>query len=144
MKHKHFILPFVLVALIAVTALAGCNGNHGGLDAPPSHAVESIQEIGQGETVFRLEITAPDGTLTAWDVNTNEETVGAALLAVGLIGGEETEFGLFVTEVNGVSANFDVNGAFWGFFIDGAFAITGVDTTAIESGVTYAFVYTQD
>jgi len=142
-KLSKFMLSWILVVLIAVIALTGCNGNdtNGGYDRPATEAAE--QTIGQGETVFRFEVTNPDETITVWDVSTDAETVGAALVAVGLIAGDESEWGLMVTQVNGITADFDADGAFWAFFIDGEFAMTGVDDTPIEAGVTYAFVYTQ-
>ncbi|MCL2563708.1 MAG: hypothetical protein FWE08_06705 [Oscillospiraceae bacterium] len=129
-----------LLILLVVFASAACGGQ-----ARPGEAdADAVAEIGQGETVFRFEVTDPDETVTAWDVHTDEATVGAALFAVGLIDGDETAWGLMVTEVNGVVADWDANGAFWGFFIDGEFAVTGVDATYIAPGVTYAFVYTAD
>ena len=141
-KLSKFMLSLALVVLIAVIALTGCSGNdtNGGYDTPTTEVAE--QAIGQGETVFRFEVTDPDEALTIWEVSTDAETVGAALVAVGLIAGDETEWGLMVTEVNGITADFDADGAFWAFFIDGEFAMTGVDDTPVEAGVTYAFVYT--
>ena len=135
------LLAMILVLLFLLTACG--EGGNGGASNPPPNAAENVQEIGQGETVFRLEVTDNNDTLTVWDVRTNEETVGAALVAVGLISGDETDFGLMVIEVNGVVADWDANQAFWAFHIDGEFAMTGADATYIESGATYAFVYTE-
>jgi hypothetical protein len=137
MKKRQFILPFVLVVLFAVTALSGCNGNTGPGDSP-----DTAQDIGHGETIFRFEATGDNGAVTAWNVHTDEATVGAALLAAGLIDGDVSDFGLMVTEVNGLTAVFD-DGFWWAFYIDGEMAVTGVDSTDIEPEKTYAFVYTQ-
>jgi len=142
MKRKYFILPFVLVALIAVTALTGCNGNSGGASAPPSEAVQGVYEIGQGAVVFRFEVVDDAEVLTVWEVSTDEETVAAALVGVGLISGDESDWGLMVIEVNGLVADWDANQSFWAFYIDGEFAMAGADATDIEPGATYAFVYT--
>jgi len=134
---KRRIIATLLVLFLLFTA-AACGGTSPG-PAPPADAV---QAIGQGATVFRFEVTDPEEAVTAWDVNTDETTVGAALLAVGLISGDESEWGLMVTTVNGITADWDANQAFWAFYIDGDFAMAGVDATDIEPGVTYAFVYT--
>jgi len=72
-------------------------------------------------------------------ISTDEETVGAALLGVDLIQGENTSFGLMVTTVDGISSNFDVDQTFWAFFIDGEFATQGVDSTVIDTSVVYEF-----
>jgi hypothetical protein len=105
--------------------------------------VEEIIEIGQGETVFRFEVKDDINRLSAWNVHTDETTVGAALLSVGLIAGEEQSMGFMVTTVNGITADFNANGTWWGFYVNGEFATSGVDSTHIEAGVTYAFVFTK-
>ena len=41
--------------------------------------------------------------------------------------------------VNGVTADYDKDGTYWAFYINGEYAMSGVDTTAVEEGATYAF-----
>jgi len=136
MKRKVFA---VLLIVLVLFATAACGGG-----APAPEDVDgAFQSIGTGDTVFQFVITGPDETVTGWDVHTDETTVGAALLGVGLIAGDESDWGLMVTEVNGIVADWDADGAFWAFYIDGEFAMIGVDAADIEPGVTYAFVYTQ-
>lgn len=138
MKRKFTrILSLILVALIAVTALSGCNGS----SAPPGHEGEG-ETIGTGATSFRFEVIDEEGNTRAWNVYTDETSVGAALLGVGLIAGIDSDFGLMVTHVNDIRADFMEDGAFWAFYVDGEFAMAGVDETDIEAGATYAFVYT--
>jgi len=84
-----------------------------------------------------------DGLYYAWGVSTDEETVGDALLAVGLINGETSAYGLYVTEVNGISAVYDTDKAYWAFYVDGGYATAGVDATEIEPDKKYSFVYTK-
>jgi len=125
---------FFIFALIALFILSGC-GREGPGDSP-----ETAENIGRGDTVFRFEVTDDTETVTAWDVRTDETTVGAALSEVGLIKGEvHSEFGLFVTEVNGMKLE---GNTYWALYIDGEYATLGVDSINIESGVTYAYVHT--
>nr|AGS52668.1 hypothetical protein [uncultured bacterium contig00045] len=173
MKHMRFILSFALVALIAVGALTGCGDNSntptGGTpptetsqgESPPPSGQQApsdppdgasdgtqtdgdAQDIGEGQTVFRFEVTGADGNTAAWNVHTDEDTVGAALIAVGLIEGEESSYGLYVKTVDGITADYDVDQSYWAFNIDGEYAMSGVDTTDIDPGKTYAFIYTKD
>ena len=66
-------------------------------------------------------------------------TVGAALLSLGLIAGEDSEYGLYVKTVNGVTVDYDQDGKYWAFYVDGEYAATGVDSTDITAGATYTF-----
>ena len=142
MKKRSFIfvLSVLLVALIAVTALTGCAA---GKNVPPATG-SAVQEIGEGGTAFAFEVTDDRGVVTRFKVSTDEKTVGAALLGVGLIQGEYSDYGLFVQTVNGLTADFNANKAYWAFYVNGGYAASGVDSTDIEPDTTYAFVYTRD
>ena len=63
--------------------------------------------------------------------------VGEALLDLGIVAGDTTEYGLYVKTVNGVTLDYDADGAYWAFYINGEYASTGVDSTNIEAGATY-------
>ena len=41
--------------------------------------------------------------------------------------------------VNGMAADYDKDGVYWAFYIDGEYAMTGVDATNITDGAQYAF-----
>ena len=143
MRSKFLTLLVILVALTAVMMLSGCDNNRDNrLEAALSSEVE-VQYIGTGDTTFRFEVLDLYDNVSVWYVSTDEETVGDALLALDLISGEYGAFGLFVSEVNGISADSVSDSAWWSFSIDGEFAMTGVDTTTIEQGRTYAFVLTE-
>lgn len=133
-----------MVMLAAMTILVGCAEDTNGTENGAVVESGTEQDIGQGDTTFRFEVVDPDEVLSVWNVSTSEETLGAALVAVGLIAGDDTEWGLMVSEVNGIVADFNANGAWWALWVDGEFAMTGVDGVYVESGATYAFVYTID
>ena len=62
-----------------------------------------------------------------------------ALLELELINGDEGQYGLYVKEVNGITADYDVDQTYWAFYVDGEYAMSSVDTTEIEDGKTYSF-----
>ena len=72
-------------------------------------------------------------------VNTDAETVGDALTELGILEGEEGPYGIYIKSINGVTADYDADGTYWAFYINGEYAMTGADVTAAESGVTYTF-----
>ncbi len=98
--------------------------------------------LGDGETTIEVEVKAGDEAVT-FTLNTNKATLGDALSEHGLIEGDEGAFGLYVKRVNGILADYDVNGAYWALYKDGEASLVGVDGTAISDGEHYELVYTK-
>ena len=95
--------------------------------------------LGVGQTMFLFTVVDKDGNETDFEIHTDKETVGEALLDLELIAGEDGDFGLYVKTVNGITADYEVDQTYWAFYVDGEYAMSGVDTTTIEEGKTYAF-----
>lgn len=102
----------------------------------------SYTTLGEGDTSFYLTVKDSDNTVTRFQISTNAATVGEALLQLELISGNETEYGLYVTTVNGIAADWDTEKAYWAFYINGEYAMTGVDSTEIVAGTTYELIKT--
>lgn len=94
--------------------------------------------LGEGEKQFELTVEYTDGTVDICTVKTDAETVGEALLDLGIIEGEDGPYGMYVKTVNNVTADFDKDGVYWAFYIDGEYATSGVDSTPIEDGKEYS------
>ena len=124
----------IMVMLIAV-AMVSC----GAPEIVEPITVEDGAVIGEGAVEFTVEITDVDANPVKVTVKTDEETVGVALEALGLISGEQTQYGLYVKTVNGITYDYDIDGKYWAFYVDGQYAVTGVDQTEITSGISYAF-----
>ena len=135
----------LLLALVMVLALAACgnkaqdNGGAGDdANVVTDGTVAAGATVGKGATAFTVEVAQLDGTSITFTVNTDKATVGEALLELGIVAGDDTEYGLYVKTVNGVTLDYDADGAYWAFYINGEYAMTGVDATNIEAGATYA------
>ena len=140
---KHSLSVAVLSVLIAVIVLFGCgcsdNKNDTATNDTAVSTVENaVQEIGEGETSFTFEVENGDEKST-FDVKTDKTTVGDALLELNLIAGDKSDYGLYVKTVNGVTADYDKDGTYWAFYINGEYALTGVDSTEITDGAVYKF-----
>lgn len=139
--HK---LLALLLALVMVLSLAACgNKAQGGDTGDDANTVTdgTVADgavVGQGKTAFTMEVAQLDGTSITFTVNTDKATVGEALLELGIVAGDDTEYGLYVKTVNGVTLDYDTDGAYWAFYINGEYAATGVDATNIEAGAVYA------
>lgn len=135
-KSLSFILCIVLITAMALTTI-GCNDNK--TDDPYyTVTVADGAVLGEGSTEFPLEIVDREGKSVNVTVKTDKTVVGQALLDVKLIAGDDGDFGLYVKAVNGVTADYDVDGKYWAFYINGEYAMSGVDTTDIVSGDSYA------
>ena len=94
-----------------------------------------------GEKTITVEVVLPDGS-TETAITTDEAYLGGALEQEGMIAGEESEYGLFVTAVNGVAAD-DSKEQWWCFTKDGESLATGVDSTSIADGEHYEITLTE-
>lgn len=127
-KMMRLILCTVLIAVMALMA-AGCGSKSAETTAPG--------------VSFTFVVTDLEGNESTFDITTSKATVGEALLDEGLIVGEDSEYGLYVTSVNGMAADWDNDQTYWAFYIDGEYAMTGVDATEVTEGATYSFVLTK-
>ena len=75
----------------------------------------------------------------SFEIHTDKTIVGEALLDLELIEGDMGDFGLYVKTVNGITADYDTDGTYWAFYVNGEYAMTGVDMTDIVDGDTYSF-----
>lgn len=102
-------------------------------------AEEGVTELGEGKMSFNFSVVDKDGNETKFVIHTDAETVGAALMELGLVEGDEGDYGLYVKKVNGILADYDVDKTYWAFYINGEYAMSGVDKTSITEGESYLF-----
>ena len=124
----------IVLALVLALGLAGCGS---ALAAKGDAVVTDGAVLGEGAHSFTLEIKDAEGKAVTATINTDEETVGAALSKLDIIQGEQSEYGLYVKVVNGITADYDKDQTFWAFYVDGASSQTGVDMTAVTDGSVY-------
>ena len=99
-------------------------------------------EFGEGAKTTVVEVKV-NNQVVKFTIHTDKDTVGAALLEHDLIAGEDGAYGLYIKVVNGITADYDIDQSYWSFYVNGDYAMTGVDSTAIEEGAVYSLVYTK-
>lgn len=114
----------------------------GQTEAQPAETAE-VQELGEGEKLFYFNVTFSNGETASYAIHTDAETVGEALTGLELIDGELAGYGMYVKTVCGETLDWDADGMYWAFYENGAYAETGVDTTPVTDGATYAFTATK-
>ena len=132
-KTLSFIVCIVLITAMALVTI-GCDDSK----TYNTAVVSDGAVLGEGAVEFPLEIVDGEGKSVNVTVKTDKTTVGEALLDLNLIAGDVEQYGLYIKCVNGITAIYEENGKYWAFYIDGEYAMSGVDTTNIVEGAKYS------
>lgn len=133
MKSKVVLSILALMLIVAIAFSFSACGNDSNTD----------NENAKVEKSFIFKVVDLDGSEKSFDITTDAKTVGEALVAEKLISGEQGDYGLMVDTVNGIKYDYNADGAYWAFYVNGEYAMSGVDTTDIVDGTTYSFVATK-
>ena len=96
----------------------------------------------EGSKSVSITVTHKDGTQKSFSCRTDAEYLAEALLAEGLIEGEEGAYGLYVTTVDGETADYAADQGWWRLTKDGAEWMYGASETALADGDRYEWTYT--
>lgn len=130
MKNKKIWGAGLLVVLIAAFAIV-----YGVFREKP---VEGSKEI-------TIEVVNQAEESEVYELKTDVEFLRQAMEeAEGLeFSGQESEYGMMVEVVNGESAVYDKDRAFWSFMVNGELCNNGIDTQPVEDGDEFQIVYTE-
>ena len=132
-KLLSLVLAFVLTAALALT---GCSGTPAETTAPVAETLPATV-LGEGSKSFDLTIVDKEGVTHLYEIHTDEEFVGFALIAHELIEGEEGPYGMYIKSVLGQVLDYETDGMYWSFYVGSEYALTGVDLTPITEGGSY-------
>ena len=165
MKTMHKFLAVVISAALAAGLLAGCGAASStassaasseavssvaaSSNAPSEAASEASSEAASGQAEdakvkAEFTVTGADGESQTFTLEvTDGEKLSDALVEAGLISEEEAAAG-FVTTVNGETADWDKDQAWWCLTdATGEMTTVGVADIALHDGDSYAFTYTK-
>lgn len=132
-KTRRTILICVIVLALLITVFAA-------MKTFSNPAAQTMPENKQGNIAhtktITIEVIDAEGNAESFRIETGEEYLRGALEQENLIAGDESEFGMMVTTVNGLKAD-DANQEWWCFTKGGEQLMTGVDTTPIADGDTF-------
>lgn len=138
------ILKYVFCIVIAVVlslSLTSCKEN------APENLWETAlytknTELGVGDKTISVSVIADDKTVV-FTISTDKEVLGDALIENNIVKGEEGPYGLYIKEVNGILADYDINQSYWSLTKAGEYLSTGADMTGISDGDKFELVYTK-
>ena len=128
-KNKKTIIALIIFAvLIAVAVLAWCFFG-------PQNDVQT------GSKEITVTVVHGDGSSKDFKFRTDAEYLGEALKEQKLVEGDETEYGLFITAVDGETAD-AASEQWWNSTKGGEMLMTGVDMTPIADGDNFELTLT--
>lgn len=134
-KVLSLFLCMVLIAAMALM-LSGCSDSVEGQESEIVTFTDG-QSLGQGATTFTLVVCDAEGKEVTAQISTDETILGQALLDLKLIAGENTEYGLYIKTVNGITYDYDTDGKYWALYVNGEYALSGIDSTEIVPDTVY-------
>ncbi len=139
MKKRSFI-SIALIIILIFCVFCGCTDEKVSEAATTTvaNASENSEHKGQ-EKSFLFEVVDKDGNITQKTIEAEGEYVGEALQNLGLISGEQGDYGIYIKEVNGIVADYNIDGTYWAFYVNGEMSMTGADQVEIVDGATYSF-----
>ena len=153
MKMMNRVFSLAVMAALAVGLLAGCGASSTASSAAASsEAVSSVAasseaasaEASEAKVKAQFTVTGADGESQTFDLEvTDGEKLSDALAEAGIISEEEAAAG-FVTTVNGETADWDKDSAWWCLTdASGEMTSVGVGDIELHDGDSYAFTYTK-
>ena len=143
MKKIAKILGLILVLSLAVCALFSCGkpAEEDPVTLWDSATYKENTSFGTGAKTVTVTVEVESNSVE-FTVKTATAHVADALLEHSLIGGDMSEqYGLTVYTVNGIKADFNVDSAYWAFYVNGEYALTGASFIEIKDGDSIKIAY---
>ena len=151
MKMLNKVLSVAVSAAMAAMLLAGCGASASSAASSEAASSEVVSEAATAESSdsdakvhATFTVVDADGNSTDIDLEvTDGEKLSTALAEAGVISQDEADAG-FVTTVNGVTADYNADGAWWCLTdATGEMTTVGVADIELHDGDSYAFTYTK-
>lgn len=128
-KTKKIIAGVVAIILVAIMAVVYVNFGEKATEGSKDITISVINSKQQTKT---------------YELSTDAQYLRQAMDEVeGLeYSGTESEYGMMVSTVNGETADYATNGAYWSFNVNGQYCNYGIDTQPVNDGDAFEIVYT--
>lgn len=99
----------------------------------------------EGSKSITIEVLDDHANSTVYQVHTGAEYLRQAMEeAQGLeFSGTESEYGIMVETINGVTVDWNVDQSYWSFYVNGEYCNYGIDTQPIMDGDVFRIVYSK-
>ena len=133
MKKFTRILSLILALLLMAVTVSACGKNKG----------EGENKTSENKITITVKVVDDKGETTDFTIETNQKYLRGALEQEKLVEGEESQYGLYIHKVNGLSAVYEKDNAYWAVYEGDEMAATGIDQIELKDGGVYKLVYTK-
>ena len=131
-KKKVILASGILVVLIVAMLLVWINFREKPVEGSKTITIE-VRDSKEKSVVYELQTDAQ------FLIEAMEEAKEQGLTYEG----EEGQYGLSISTVNGESADYTLDGAYWSFNVNGEYCNYGVSEQPVEDGDAFEIVYTK-
>ena len=130
-SKKKILAAVILVAIIAVFATIYSSFKEKPVEGSKQITIEVINSKEESQM---------------YELGTDAEYLQQAMdEAEGLTyAGTEGEYGMMIDTVNGETAVYETDGAYWGFFVNGEYCNYGISEQPVEDGDAFQIIYTKE
>ena len=98
----------------------------------------------EGSKAITIEVVDNAEKSTVYELNTDAEYLREAMDEVEELtyDGEDSDYGFTVYTVNGVTADYNTDGAYWGFYVNEEYCNYGIDQQPVNDQDAFQIVYT--
>ncbi len=100
----------------------------------------------QGSKSVTVEVVDDKGTTKPYTIKTDAEFLSQVMDELTAEGdfsyeGTDGDYGLYITAINGVTADYDADGAYWSILVNDEYGMFGADSQPVADGDDFKFVY---
>lgn len=137
------ILAALIVAFGTFLAVKHFGGKNSDKDKEKGSKIVATDSAEDKETKTKIVVTVvyKDKTEKQFEISTNAENLGDALFEKGLVNEEEHKAGFYLN-IDGVRADYTMDGAWWCITKDGEMTTVGANEQPITDGDSFEITYT--
>ena len=127
----------IIIAVVALVLIAVVFGVIYFLNRPAAQT---------GTKAYTLAVVDKDGNTKEYTGKTDAEYLKGLMDEVAAGGefsysGDVSDYGIYITTVNGIVADYDTDGAYWSIYVNGEYGQYGADTQPVNDGDSFKLVY---
>lgn len=95
----------------------------------------------EGAKTIKVQVVHADKSTKDFTYKTDAQYLAEVLQENKLIEGEDSEYGLFITTVDGEKADYNTDGSYWSIYVNNEYGQYGADQQPVNDGDTFKLAY---